>query len=97
MLTYHTLRDLAAGNDDNAKEIYGIGEELIQAEHRIRRALAGIQRDIENTTAAVQEGRETGGLRNVNGSEVSGPLEALGERNALLRALRRLGVNPAKL
>ena len=96
MLDYGKLRDLAKTRDDG-DAIYQIGEELIQSELRIMKALTGITRDVETTGANVQSGRETGGLGNVNGSEVFGLVEALGERNVLLRALKRLGVDPSKL
>lgn len=96
MFTYEKLRTLVKGHADD-QAFYEVGTELAQSERRIAKLLESLKRDIDRLNATVERGHETCGLDSINGSEITQLFEALGERNALIRSMKRLGVDVSKL
>lgn len=81
---------------DDGDAILQVGIELAGAEYRIDKALAELRNDLNRVELAVRRGTETDNLH-FNPGTAASLAAALGERNALLRVMKRFGLDVSKL
>lgn len=86
----------AGNNNDEATR--QIGTELVQAEYRLSIHLANLRGQLDRIEQTVRRGHETTGITgDLSSLSVVRLVEALGERNTAIRALKRLGVDVSKI
>jgi hypothetical protein len=91
------VRELADAAGDSGDAVFQLGQELLGAEYRIDRSLHQIRAALDEIDRERARGRETGGINGLSGGELVELLTSLGERNALIRAAKRLGVDVTAL